>query len=75
MSEADLYKIIQHIDKQLSKLNVYGNWLQSTAIPLLELRNNILTEFNPTSKELDWSIKEPQTLRILNRLNYAAKYE
>jgi hypothetical protein len=75
MSDTDLYKIIKLLDAQISKLNPNDSRLQPVATPLIQLRNNILTEFNPISNTIDWSIKEPQALKILKRLNYIKKYE
>jgi hypothetical protein len=77
MTETELYWIIQSIDKQISKINPYSNWMDTVAIPLLELRNNVLRKYYPEiiSTEIDWRIKEPQALKILKRLNWTVKYE
>jgi len=75
MTESDLHWIIESIDKQLSKINPYGNWLDTTVIPLLELRNNFLRKFHSDNSETDWSIKDPQAVKILKRLNWEVKYE
>lgn len=77
MNDTELQWIIESIDKQLSKINPYGNWVDSVAIPLLELRNNILRKYYLDSlhSHIDWTIKNPQILKILNRLQWVVKYE
>lgn len=74
MSETYLYQIVEMIDLQISKIDISKKFLNISVETLLELRNNILENFQPSSG-LDWSIQNTKTLEIINKLNYIAIYE
>jgi len=72
MEEKQLHWIIQSIDKEIGKCS--SKSLPISAIRLLELRNNILRQFNP-SNSLEWSIQDLSALEVLKKINWCVSYE
>ena len=65
MNSSILYTIIQHIDKQISKVEL--NELNKNAIHhLFELRNNLLLTYRPDTS-YDWTFRNKRLLKYFNK--------